>query len=663
MMRRLREFWRRVHQQPLNPERRETVTNRGLWRIFVPYFLRPHWAGLLLFVAMVCFTGGLFKYILAWAGQYTADDIVQVQYLSNDAPEAVKFDPTGTEENRTFVLPERRDRTAWSDQAEASPGLSLAQKFRRLGWLAVGLLALVVVNAVIYMTQMMAAVYVGQRVQFRLRRRVYEKLHQLPMRYHDEQSVGQQMTNLFGDVHEIQHLTMMIVNWIPANVLTMVLGMWILFRIDASLAMLVMLALPCYGFCYTWFHGRQRIVAQNLRERQGRLNAHVNNRIRNFYLVKSFVREIAESIDLLRRSRPIIQDSLSSAVLGGLFGVVCTIITGVCMVVVLWAGALRVRDGEITLGQLLLFYASAGYMFSPIAGVSGFAAWFHRLRTVCHKIVRVLDEPISISDPKEALPVPSAAAELRFQNVTLRYGAHRSPALRNISFTLPAGASLCVMGPSGAGKSTLARLAARVYDPTEGEVLVDGNSIRRYKLAHLRQVVGFVNQEPIIFDGSLRDNIRYGSEHRGNQHIVTAAQYAQIHDFIVRLPDRYETLTCERGLTLSGGQKQRVNLARVLLYDPKLLILDDCTSALDAETEARLVEGFDEVLRDRTCLLISHRISIAVRCDYVMMLEEGQMVEWGRPEALLRGDGPFAELQRQQISKGRNVLSLQAAEA
>lgn len=662
MMRQAREFWRRIHQPPLNVEKHETVTNRGLWRIFVPYLLRPHWPVLLVYVATCCFTGGMFKYFLAWAGQYIADDIVQVQYLAAETSPAASVDPARPGENRTFALPHRRDRTSWTGQVESSPGLTLARKYRRLGWLAVCLAALVGVNALIYMTQMMTSLYVGQRVQFHLRRRLYEKLHQLPMRFHDEQSVGQQMTTLFGDVHEIQHLAMVILHWLPANALTMLVGLWIMFRLDARLSMLVVLALPCYGFCYTWFHGRQRVVAQNLRERQGRLHAHINNRIRNFYLVKSFVHEIAESIDLLRRTRPIIQDSLSLAVLGSLFNAVCTVITGVCMVAVLWIGALRVRDGEMSLGNLLLFYASAGYMFEPIAGISAFATWFHRLRTVCHKVARVLDEPISLSDPPVAMLVPSSAPQLRFENVTMRYSTDRLPALRNVSFTLPAGATLCVMGPSGAGKSTLARLAARIYDPTEGEVLLDGNNIRRYRLAHLRRIIGFVNQEPVIFDGSLRDNIRYGSEHRPEQHVVTAAQYAQIHDFIIRLPDRYDTLTCERGLTLSGGQKQRVNLARVLLYDPKLLILDDCTSALDAETEARLVAGFDEILRGRTCLLISHRISIALRCDYVMMLEEGRIAEWGRPEALLHAGGPFAELHHQQTSRGRNVLSLQTAE-
>lgn len=662
MIGRVKEFWRQIHQPLLNPSRQDAVTNSGLWRIFVSYFLRPHWGTLVVFMLTACFTGGMFKYFLAWSGQYVADDIVQVQFLSTDTPAATQVNATSLEENRTFAMDQRHDRTSWTDQIDAVPGINGAQKYRRLAWLAFWLLMLVVVNAVVHLTELYTRMHVGIKVQFRLRHRLYAKLHELPMCYHDSQSVGQQMTSLFGDVSEIQNITMAVLHWLPANIITMAIGLWIMFSIDAKLSFMVVLALPLYWFCYTWFHSRQRTVAQNLRERQGWLNAHINNRVKHFFLVKSFVRETKEVIDLLRKSKPIIQDTLNSAVLGSLFSVVCTIITGMCMVVVLWLGALRVRDGQMTLGQLLMFYTSAGYMFGPVAGISTFSSWFHRLRTVCHKVVCVMDEPIKVTDPDEALPVPTEAPQLQFENVSLRYSKDRDPALQNVSFTLPAGATLCVMGPSGAGKSTLAKLAGRIYDPSEGQVLVDGNDIRRYKLAHLRRIAGFVSQEPVIFDGTIRDNIQYGSENRPHQHVVTAAQYAQIHEFIVRLPDRYETLTCERGLTLSGGQKQRVNLARVLLYDPKLLILDDCTSALDAETEAKLVQGFEEVLRGRTCVLISHRISIAIRCDYVMMLNEGKIVEWGRPEAMLHAEGPFAELYREQVSKGRNVLSLQTAE-
>jgi ATP-binding cassette subfamily B protein len=211
------------------------------------------------------------------------------------------------------------------------------------------------------------------------------------------------------------------------------------------------------------------------------------------------------------------------------------------------------------------------------------------------------------------------------------------------------------MGPSGSGKTTLAKVLARLYDPSGGAVRFDGLDIREFPLADLRKYIGFVSQEPVVFRGTIADNIRYGSGQASMHNVVAAAQHAQIHEFIERLPSRYETITHERGLTLSGGQKQRVNLARALLYDPKVLVLDDCTSALDADTEAKLVRGFEQALRDRTVVLVSHRVSIALGCDLVLMLDKGKVVQFGPPDELAQMDGPFGDLYREQLSRARSA--------
>ena len=650
-MDRLKKFWQQINEPPLNPQRKEDVTNNAVGRVFWKYFLKPHWSSIVLILILASLGGAGFKFFLAWTARYVADDIVQVHLLAAKTPEAAKLDPTLPEENRRFSLDQPHERTSWSQRLGTVRGRSLGEKIELLWFLALLLVGVVALNVLGGRVMGGRRVYVGQKAQFRLRYRVYEKLHNLPMSYHDSNSVGSLMTHLFSDVREIQNLTLGLLQWIPVSVFTMVIGVWIMFSIDPVLAGLVLLGLPTYGFSYTWFHRRQKTVARNLRERQGRLNGHITNRIKNFYLVKSFVRETAEAIDFLRRTKPIIRDNLTSAILGSMFSTICTILTGVCMVMVLWLGALRVRDGRMTLGELLLFYSSAGFMFSPVASIGMYMNMFHRLRAICQKVMRVLDEPITLADPEKSVLVPAQQPEIAFQNVTLQYSPNRPPAVRDLSFSLPAGKTLCVMGPSGCGKTTLAKLACRIYDPTEGTVCMGGTDIRRFKLSHLRRITGYVTQEPVIFDGTIQDNIRYASEHRPFGQIISAARYAQIHDYIVQLPDQYDTLTCERGLTLSGGQKQRMNLARVLLYDPKVLVLDDCTSSLDAETEAKLIQGFDEVLEGRTVILISHRISIAMRCDYVLMLDGGRMVEMGPPEDLLEQDGAFRRLLEEQTEQ------------
>jgi ABC-type bacteriocin/lantibiotic exporter with double-glycine peptidase domain len=350
------------------------------------------------------------------------------------------------------------------------------------------------------------------------------------------------------------------------------------------------------------------------------------------------------------------RNNLAGAVLSTGFVVCCGVITGTCTTAILWTGVVNVRVGNMTMGELLMFWGSAGYLFSPIAGLTNLVGLYHRVRAVSDKVLRLLDEPNVLDDPKEPMPVPKTACAIRLENVTLRYDPQRPAAIDNISLTIPAGKRLCVMGPSGAGKTTLAKLIARLYDPTGGTIYFDDVDIRGFRVSDLRELVGFVSQEPIVFSGTIGDNIRYGNVAARMQAVVAAAQHAQIHEFINRLPERYRTLTHERGLTLSGGQKQRVNLARALLYDPVVLVLDDCTSALDAETEWKLVESFETALKNRTAVLVTHRVSIARGCDLVAMLDDGKLVEFGPPDDLLKNEGgAFAALYHEQVSKGGSM--------
>jgi ATP-binding cassette, subfamily B, putative efflux pump len=650
-MNRLKTFWEHINQPLLNPDRRN-VDHGALWRLYRSYFIRPHLKRLLITVFFGFLVGQPIWYFFSACGRYIADDIVQVELQAKERAKSTSVDVSWPDENRTFQ-PDAQValRSSWSQQHDQAVGLTVPEKLRRLRNLALLICAVVLLRYFAHKAMQNAGIIVSQDVKYRLRQTLYNKLHALPMRYHDTQSTGKMMTNLFSDVEVIHNQPMMLTFAIPMNIATMVIGLVILLGIDVKLSLLVLLALPAYALTYRFFHKRLRTVNTNLRERQGWLNGYINNRVRNFYLVKSFVRERFEGIDFLRRNRPIIQDAITNSLLGALFTAACGVISGVCMVAVLWLGALRVRDGQMTLGTLLLFYASAGLMFSPVAQLATHITTLHCLAAVAHKIVRVLDEPISIANAENPIALPDQPPSLEFRNVTMHYDANRDPALKDISFSIPAGHTLCVMGPSGAGKSTLARLACRIYDPTGGEIFLDGLDIRSYRLGDLRDKLGYVHQEPIIFDGTIRQNISYGSEQAPPQQMVSAARNAQIHDFIQRLPERYDTITAERGLTLSGGQKQRVNLARVLLYEPLLLVLDDCTSALDAETEVKLINRFEQALARRTAILVTHRISIAMKCDTVLILEEGRIAEHGRPADLLASGGTFRAMHELQNEK------------
>lgn len=649
-MKQLGQFWKLINEPPLNSQPTAVQTD-PLFSLMKNYFVRPYLGNMILIIILSGLTATVNKFVYAWAGRYIADDIVEIHLLSQDSTSDRNVDPTQINENRRFALDNQEMRSSWTERLDSKPGKSVSEKFRLLGWLSLLLLAVILADHVGLWILQQRMIYVGQKVQFHLRHRVYQKLLSLPMSYHDGKSIGSQMTHLFSDVSGIQNASLQLFRQIPMHTVSMAIGLTIMFCIDVHLTLLVLLALPAYAVCYRWFHRRLKTTHENLRQREGRLNGHIANRISNFYLVKAFVRETFEALDFLRKGRLIVRDTLAASLLGTCFTVVCGIISGVCMVAVLWLGTLQVRSGEMTLGTLLLFYTSAGYMFAPVASLTALAGMFHRLCALSQKVMRVLDEPITLNDPAEPLAPIKKAPEIRFENVSMTYSQTHRPALSDISFSVPPGKTLCVMGASGSGKSTLAKLACRIYDPTCGRVLLDNKDIRNFKISELHKTAGLVTQEPVIFDGTIAENIRYGTDRCTPNQIVTAAQFAQIHEYIVRLPQQYETITRERGLTLSGGQKQRVNLARTLLYDPKVLVLDDCTSALDAETEAKLIESFATVLKGRTSILVSHRISIAMHCDLVMVLGEGTIMELGPPRKLLENGRTFSELYHQQVHR------------
>ena len=647
-MNRLRALWNLVNEPPLNPSRLE-VRRSDFLRLLKTYFWAPFWLSLILLVFPGSLAGGINIYVYNWGGKFIADEIAQVQLGAKDASSSI--DPAQPGERRLFVSPDQRHRQGFDEQLETPRGRTTSEKMHLLGQLLILLLIVYVVDHVLLYAFQQRTIYVAQKIQYRLRQTLYEKMHELPMIYHDRHSAGSLMTHLFADVSVVSDRGVFLFRSIPRQIMMIVVGMILILRIDVQLSLLVMLAIPAYVVCYHWFHSRLKVVNENLREREGRLVAHIANRVSHFLLVKSYVRETSETIDFLRQSRPIVKDTLASVILNTGFTALCGIISGVSMTVVLWLGIRRVQQGEMTLGQLLMFYASAGTMFQPAAALTDLAGLVHRVQAVAGRIIRVLDEAVSLSEANDPLPLADETPEIRFERVTLKYDNRSSPALEDATFTLPAGKKLCVMGPSGAGKTTLAKLACRLVDPTGGCVKLNGQDMRDFRIADVRRLIGFVPQEPVVFSGTIRDNIRYGSDQADLQKIVTAAQHAQIHEFIVQLPEQYQTLTQERGLTLSGGQKQRVNLARTLLLDARVLVLDDCTSALDADTEAKLIESFQTVLRHKTAMIVSHRISIAMNCDLVLMLEQGRVAEFGTPQELLSRDGPFVRLQREQINK------------
>jgi len=324
---------------------------------------------------------------------------------------------------------------------------------------------------------------------------------------------------------------------------------------------------------------------------------------------------------------------------------------------------LMVRDGRLSIGYLLFFNGSLALMYMPVARISMLIPMMQRFRVSADRVLEVLDEPVAIRSAPQAVDLPSVAGLICMKNVGLCYEGSESPALKDISLTIEPGQQVCLMGPSGAGKTSLVNLLLRLYEPTDGSIQLDGRDLRKINLSSLRQHMAYVPQDAFLFSGTLRDNIRYGNFLAGDKQVEKAAKAAELHDFVLTLPDAYDTIVGERGVTLSGGQRQRVSLARALLTDPRVLILDDCTSALDVITEARIVKTLRTVMAGRTTIVITHRVSMSSRADLIIVLKNGVVAEVGPHEKLLGREDIYHDLVAEQLAekalkvKSRRVLS------
>lgn len=658
-----RSLWQLIQEPPPPYFDAPQHVDRPVQRLWWRYFLRPFPISFLVII-FAGIVGGLQPYTFVVGTGYLTDHVIELDLTAAPGQGARGFDPTMPGQHERFLFDQPHERRGLIDRLDTTVGMSTDQKFNRLLKLSI---VMVVANALCLFLQaavVWITIRVGQNIQFRLRQHVHDKLNRLPLSYHDQRSPGRLLTHLFSDVQVIDNVAVTLMRIVPAALAQLVIGLVICWLISPGLSVWVLITLPSYALCYSWFQRRMRDVARNGREIDGKLNAHVANRLSHFQLVKAFQRETREAIEFICQARPVLRFALAGAALNIAFVVVCGLIGTVCVTIVLWRGALLARSGVISAGDLIAFHAALATLFVPVTQLANLALSYHNMRYASAKIMRLLDEPIELDDPDEdelgghpPVQPPTSAPALRFEGVSFRYNASAPVAMQGITFDLPAGKRLAIMGPSGAGKSTLARLAARLYDPTEGRILLGGTDLRQFRLAHLRQALVFVAQEPIVFSGTLADNITYGVPGAPSRQIIAAAQYAQIHNYIHQLPEQYRTLTHERGLTLSGGQKQRVSLARALLTDARALILDDCTSALDAETESRLVAGFDDALEGRTTLLVTHRVSVALSSDLILMLEDGQMVEFGSPAELLRAGGAFAQLAEEQRRKAAEAVA------
>ncbi len=484
---------------------------------------------------------------------------------------------------------------------------------------------------------------VSLAVEFDLRQRVYGHLQALELGFFDSQQTGQLMSRATVDLQSIRFFLGYGLIFLTQSFLTIALASVAMFVIEPWLAALALLPVPFVVVAARRYSRLSRPAVQEVQQRIAELTAEAEESISGVRIVKAFARE-KHMLERFRRSvTRVFDQNVYSTRLRAFYSPMLAFIPSLGLAVILYLGGVQVINQNLSLGDFTTFYLFLMMLMGPMRGLGIALGMAQRAVASGNRLFEILDrEPAIVSAPgAPALPPGPGAVE--FRNVGLTY-ASSDPALSGVDLEVAAGRTVALVGPTGSGKTSLVALIARLYDASEGEVLVDGADVRSVEVESLRRQVAFVADDPFLFSATVAENISYARPQASREQIETAARQAQAHEFITRLPAGYETVVGERGLTLSGGQRQRIAIARALIAEPRILILDDATSSVDARTEEEIKKGFREVMAGRTTFVVAHRLSTISLADEIVVMEAGRLVDRGTHEELLERCPLYGEI-------------------
>jgi ABC-type multidrug transport system fused ATPase/permease subunit len=509
--------------------------------------------------------------------------------------------------------------------------------------LALAILGAAILRLGLIVVRRLVAGKVSLAVEFDLRQRFYAHLQRLDLGFFDAQQTGQLMSRATVDLQAIRFFLGYGLIFITQNLLTITLAAVVMIAINPVLALVALIPAPFVVFAATRYNLVSRPAQQEVQQRIAELTAEAEENVSGIRIVKAFAREEHQLHRFQRAVGRVFDQSIYSTRLQAFFSPLIGFLPQIGIGLVLLIGGRQVINGSLSLGAFVAFYTYVGMLAGPLRSLGMAMGMAQRAVASGDRMFEILDREPAIQSPPGAPELPAGDGAVALRGVTLRYDGG-SPALTDVDLEVEAGKTVALVGPSGAGKTSLVGLVARLYDPSEGEVLVDGADVREIDLGSLRSQIAFVADDSFLFTASIAENIAYAHQEATLEQIEAAARRAQADEFIRALPDGYETRVGERGLTLSGGQRQRVAIARALLADPRILILDDATSSVDATTEAAIKAGLREAMAGRTTFIIAHRLSTVSLADEIVVIDGGRIVDRGSHEELMEGCGFYREI-------------------
>ena len=535
--------------------------------------------------------------------------------------------------------------------AEAIDGIEARRGTDTLAWIVVAIVAVGVLKAAFMVGRRLISGRQALGIERDMREGLYAHLLRLSFGFYDRHQTGQLMSRATVDLQSVRFFLGFGLIFFFQHVLTIVSVTAVLFVVEWRLALIALAITPVIvAVAYRYSHVSHPVLRE-VQQRLGEVATVSEESIVGVHVVKAFAQEERRQADFERASGSVFAETVHAFRQRALYVPLLSFLPLLAQGAVLLAAGRMVVDGSLTLGQFFLFNLLLAMLIVPLRSLGMWIGQAQRATASGERIFEILDEPEGVEDRPGAVPLPAGPGAISFEGVTFAYASGR-PVLEDVDLDLPPGRTVALIGHTGSGKTTLAALVPRFYDATEGRVLVDGVDVRDITRRSLRREIGVISQDPFLFSATVRENIAFGASDASDEEVEEAARAAQAHEFVEELPYGYDTVIGERGITLSGGQRQRLAIARALVIDPRILILDDATASVDATTEARIREALAEAMRGRTTLIIAHRLSTIALADEVVVLDHGRVAARGTHAELLATSPVYQEIHEHGLLQG-----------
>ncbi|WP_026105175.1 ABC transporter ATP-binding protein [Halalkalibacterium ligniniphilum] len=488
------------------------------------------------------------------------------------------------------------------------------------------------------------AQWIASKVLYDIRDQLFTHIQKLSLRFYSNRKVGEIISRVIHDVEQTKNFVITGLMNIWLDLFTIIIAIVIMLNMNAWLTLVAISMFPVYGFSIKFFYGKLRHLTRVRSQALADVQGHLHERVQGMSVIRSFVLEDYEQTQFSKRNGTFLDRALDHTRWNAKTFAVVNTVTDIAPLFVIFVAAYFVINGQLEVGAMTAFVLYMERLYNPLRRLVNSSTTLTQAIASMDRVFEFVDEKYDITDEERAKELKRARGEVTFDHVSFYYEEEERPALKDVHLHVKQGETIAFVGMSGGGKSTLISLIPRFHDVSSGRILIDGEDIRRYQVRSLRNNIGMVLQDNILFSDSVRMNILMGNPNATDDEVIAAAKAANAHDFIMNLPQGYETEVGERGVKLSGGQKQRIAIARVFLKNPPILIFDEATSALDLESEHYIQEALETLARDRTTFIVAHRLSTITHADRIVLIENGQIAEMGTHDELMRREGSYKKL-------------------